>query len=78
MARHRPLGCWNNNDLFDGRLSQLRVPAVFIHGAEDPRTEPWKLAAVCRQLPAALMQVIKNGGHSPHSESSSAADFNRM
>jgi len=30
------------------------------------------------ELPAALMQVIKNGGHSPHSESSSAADFNRM
>jgi len=68
----------NNNDLFDGKLSQLRVPAVFIHGAEDPRTEPWELAAVSRELPAALMQVIKNGGHSPHSESASAAEFSRI
>lgn len=65
-------------DLFDGRLSQLRVPAVLIHGAEDPRTEPWELAAVRRELPAALMQVIKNGGHSPHSESASAAEFRRL
>lgn len=68
----------NGKDLFDGRLAQLEVPAVFIHGAEDPRTEPWELAAVRRELPAALVQIIKNGGHSPHSESASAAEFTRL
>jgi len=68
----------NAPDLFDGTLSQLQVPAVLIHGAEDPRTEPWELAAVCRELPAASMHVIKNGGHSPHSESPSAAEFGRL
>jgi len=67
-----------NKDLFDGRLSQLRVPAVFIHGADDPRTEPWELAAVHGEVPAAPMRVIKGGGHSPHSESASAAEFNRV
>ena len=68
----------NNKDLFDGGLSQLRVPAVFIHGADDPRTEPWELAAVRSEVPAARMQVIKGGGHSPHSESASAAEFSRV
>lgn len=68
----------NDKDLFDGILSQLRVPAVFIHGADDPRTEPWELAAVSREVPAAPVQVINGGGHSPHSESDSAVEFSRL
>ncbi len=62
-------------DLFDGQLSRLRVPAVFLHGAEDPRTEPGELDQVRRQLPAATVHVIPPGGHSPHSESGSVAEF---
>ena len=65
-------------DLFDGRLSQLRVPAVFIHGAQDPRTESWELDAVRRELPAAGMHVIASGAHSPHSESAAAGEFSRV
>ena len=64
-------------DLFDGRLSQLRVPTVFIHGAQDPRTEPWELDAVRRELPNADMHVIATGGHSPHSEAAASSEFNR-
>jgi len=64
-------------DLFDGSLSKLRVPAVILHGAQDPRTEPWELDAVRRELPQAEMQVIASGGHSPHSEAASAKEFNR-
>jgi pimeloyl-ACP methyl ester carboxylesterase len=64
-------------DLFDGRLSQLNVPTVFIHGATDPRTEPGELAAVQRELPAAHMHVIANGGHFPHAESAAADEFRR-
>jgi len=62
-------------DLFDAQLSQLQVPAVFLHGAEDPRTEPGELDQVRRQLPASAVHVITRGGHSPHSESDSAAEF---
>ena len=64
-------------DLFDGGLSKLRVPAVFIHGAQDPRTEPWELGAVHRELPNADMHVIASGGHSPHSEAAACTEFNR-
>jgi len=63
-------------DLFHGELSKLSVPTVFIHGAEDPRTEPWELEAVRRELPDAEMHVIPSGGHSPHSEGSSWKEFN--
>jgi len=64
-------------DLFDGGLSKLSVPAVFIHGAQDPRTEPWELDAVRRELPNADMHVIASGGHSPHSEAADCREFNR-
>lgn len=63
------------SDLFDGQLSKLRVPTVFIHGAKDPRTEPWELDAVHRELPDAHMHVLESGEHSPHSEAASAAEF---
>jgi pimeloyl-ACP methyl ester carboxylesterase len=68
----RPGAC----DLFDGSLSMLAVPTVFIHGAQDPRTEPWELDAVRRELPQAGMHLIASGGHSPHSEAASAGEFN--
>jgi pimeloyl-ACP methyl ester carboxylesterase len=66
------------HDLYDGELSELRVPALFIHGSRDPRTEPGELDAVRAQLPNARIEVIEGGGHSPHSESASAAESNRV
>jgi pimeloyl-ACP methyl ester carboxylesterase len=66
------------HDLYDGKLSQLRVPTLFIHGSRDPRTEPGELDAVRAQLPSARIEIIEDGGHSPHSESASAAESNRV
>lgn len=71
------MGSGGTRDLFDGGLSKLRVPTVFIHGAQDPRTEPWELEAVHRELPDADMHVIASGGHSPHSEAAASREFNR-
>ncbi|HJZ68951.1 MAG TPA: alpha/beta hydrolase [Blastocatellia bacterium] len=65
-------------DLYDGKLSGLRVPALFIHGSRDPRTEPGEMDAVRDQLPNARIEIIEGGGHSPHSESAVAADSNRI
>jgi pimeloyl-ACP methyl ester carboxylesterase len=59
-------------DLYQGRLSQLAVPAVFLHGASDPRTDPGELDEVRRQLPAAAMHIIEGAGHSPHNEPASS------
>lgn len=64
-------------DLFDGTLSALKTPAMFIHGAGDPRTERGELETVRRELPTARLHVIANGGHCPHAESASADEFRR-
>jgi pimeloyl-ACP methyl ester carboxylesterase len=68
-------------DFYGGRLSELQVPVLVIHGARDPRTEPGELealrAALERRAEAlrhfeigALrqFQILDQGGHSPHSE----------
>jgi len=63
-------------DLYGNRLSQLTVPAIFIHGSKDPRTEPGELVAIHRELPGVPIRVIEDGGHSPHCEDRSAAQCN--
>jgi pimeloyl-ACP methyl ester carboxylesterase len=65
-------------DLYDGRLSELTIPTLFVHGARDSRTEPGELDAMRRELPAGCMHIIENGGHCPHSEEPSAAEFGRV
>jgi pimeloyl-ACP methyl ester carboxylesterase len=65
-------------DLYDGHLSDLRVPTLFIHGSRDPRTEPGEIEAVRALLPNATIQIIEGGGHSPHSESASAGESSSL
>ena len=64
-------------DLYDGRLRELSVPVLFIHGARDPRTEPTELAAIRRELPGARFRIIEEAKHSPHSESAAARESTR-
>jgi pimeloyl-ACP methyl ester carboxylesterase len=66
------------HDLYEGKLSELRVPTLFIHGSRDPRTEPGEMDAVRAELPNARIENIEGGGHSPHSESASAKVCNRI
>jgi pimeloyl-ACP methyl ester carboxylesterase len=66
------------DDLYGGRLGELSVPTIFLHGSRDPRTEPGEIEAVRRQLPSAQIHVVEGGGHSPHSESASFAETNRV
>jgi pimeloyl-ACP methyl ester carboxylesterase len=68
----------DDQDLYGGRLSEVAVPTLFLHGSRDPRTEPGELDAVRSQLPQAHICIIEGGGHSPHSESASAARCNRV
>ena len=67
-----------SGDLYEGRLSELRVPALFLHGGRDPRTEPGDLAAIRRELPRAEIRIIEGAGHSPHSEAGSAEECARI
>ena len=67
-----------DEDLYGGRLSELRVPALVIHGAKDPRTEPGELEALRARLPHARFAVLAEGGHSPHSERQTADAVTEM
>jgi pimeloyl-ACP methyl ester carboxylesterase len=68
----------DKQDLYDGNLSTLSVPAILIHGSHDPRTEPDELDAVRRQLEHVPVHIIEGGGHAPHSQASVASECNRV
>ncbi len=63
-------------DLYDGRLSELKVPVAFMHGRGDPRTEPGEMERVHETLAGAEMRFIEDGRHSPHSENVSWRECN--
>jgi pimeloyl-ACP methyl ester carboxylesterase len=67
-----------DNDLFEGRLSRLKVPVTFIHGRGDPRTEPGEMERVHEALPLARMRFVETGRHSPHSERKSWQKCNEI
>ena len=58
------------DDFYGGRLSELRVPVLLVHGGRDPRTEPGEfeaLRAALQTVPSRTL-LLPEGGHSPHSE----------
>jgi pimeloyl-ACP methyl ester carboxylesterase len=65
-------------DLYDGRLGELAVPTLFLHGSLDPRTEPGEMERVRKTVPQASMKFVGNGKHSPHSEDASFAECNAI
>lgn len=65
------------DDLYGGRLSEVKPPTIFIHGSRDPRTEPDELAAVAAALRNATIHMVENGGHSPHSEKAASDETTR-
>jgi len=72
------LAASGSSDLYEGRLSQLTVPALFIDGGADPRIEPGDPEAIRRELPGAEFHVIEGAGHSPHSEPACAEECVRI
>ena len=67
-----------DEDLYDGRLGELMVPALFLHGSLDPRTEPGEMELVRGALPRATMKFVANGKHSPHSEEAAFVECNAI
>ncbi|MGB2669355.1 MAG: alpha/beta hydrolase [Candidatus Acidiferrum sp.] len=65
-------------DLYDGRLGELAVPTLFLHGSLDPRTEPGEMERVRNVLPQAAMKFVANGKHSPHSEEAAFEECNAI
>jgi pimeloyl-ACP methyl ester carboxylesterase len=52
-------------DVYDGRLGEVRAPALVLHGRRDPRTEPGEIEAAARVLRRARVELV-DAGHSPH------------
>ncbi|HET6923225.1 MAG TPA: alpha/beta fold hydrolase [Anaeromyxobacteraceae bacterium] len=52
-------------DLYQGRLGEVRVPVLLLHGRRDPRSEPGEIEAARRDLPQARLALL-DAGHSPH------------
>ena len=65
-------------DFYGGRLSELKVPVLVVHGVRDPRTEPGELEALRGALERRAnvrghFEILDQGGHSPHSEQATSA-----
>jgi pimeloyl-ACP methyl ester carboxylesterase len=69
---------WEDEDLFDGQLANLAVPALFVHGRKDPRTEPGEVERAGELVTGSTVRIIENGKHCPHSETAAAGEFNAV
>jgi pimeloyl-ACP methyl ester carboxylesterase len=67
-----------DENLYDGRLGELRVPTLFLHGRLDPRTESGEMERVRNELPQAEIRFVHNGKHSPHSEEGAYQECNAI
>jgi pimeloyl-ACP methyl ester carboxylesterase len=65
------------DDLFAGRLAELRAPALVVHGLDDPRTEPGEIQRAIERLPNATAQLFETGKHCPHAHSKTSAAVSR-
>jgi pimeloyl-ACP methyl ester carboxylesterase len=65
-------------DLYDGRLPEIRVPTLVLHGLEDPHTDQKEIQALAVQIPGAQLNLFPEGGHSPHSERESRDECNHL
>jgi len=68
----------DTDDFYAGRLMEIGLPVLVVHGAADPRTEPGELDALRRALPNAAFAIVPEGRHSPHSQRATADDVTRI
>jgi pimeloyl-ACP methyl ester carboxylesterase len=64
-------------DLYDGRLGEVRAPALVVHGRNDPRMEPGEAEAGARAIPGARLVVLE-AGHCPHASARAGAECTRI
>ncbi|HEX9052389.1 MAG TPA: alpha/beta fold hydrolase [Anaeromyxobacter sp.] len=63
-------------DLYDGRLGEVRAPALVVHGRNDPRMEPGEIEAGARAIPGARL-LVYDAGHCPHASARVGAECTR-
>ncbi len=63
-------------DLYDGRLGEVRAPALVVNGRKDPRMEPGEIEAGARAIPGARL-LVYDAGHCPHASARVGAECTR-
>ena len=59
---------------YHGRIEKIKVPTLFISGAEDPAAGPHEMAPLLDMLPGTEMHVVPDAGHIANMEN--AENFN--
>jgi pimeloyl-ACP methyl ester carboxylesterase len=65
-----------DEDLFEGHLEELKVPTLFVHGRQDPRTVPGEVERAGELVAGSTVRIIEEGKHCPHYEAAVAEEFN--
>jgi pimeloyl-ACP methyl ester carboxylesterase len=52
--------------LYDGRLREVRAPALILHAANDPYVAVEEAEALAAAIPAARLHLFPEGGHAVH------------
>ncbi|MGH7819768.1 MAG: alpha/beta fold hydrolase [Candidatus Binatia bacterium] len=55
-------------DFYEGGLARIACPTLVLHGARDPHTPVEEIRELARRIRGAILQILPDGGHSPHSE----------
>lgn len=63
-------------DLYDGRLGEIRAPALVVNGRNDPRLEPGEREAGAAAIPGARLLVL-DAAHCPHASAKAGAECTR-
>lgn len=64
-----------HEDLYGGQLGRLAVRTLFLHGRQDPRTEPGEIETAAKSVRGSTLHFIEQGRHCPHAESAAAEEF---
>ena len=65
-------------DLYNGRLGEIGVPTLVLHGVNDPHTDLEEIEALADQIPGATLHLFPEVEHSLHSERGNRDECNRL
>ncbi|WP_049910709.1 alpha/beta fold hydrolase [Natrinema gari] len=67
-AVYHELHSWLDRTDVTDRLSEIDVPVLIVHGAEDPSIDPSRAEPMLEELPDAEMELIPGAGHTANLE----------
>jgi pimeloyl-ACP methyl ester carboxylesterase len=69
---YQELHCWLEREDFTGRLQEIDVPTLVLHGEEDASIEPEHGRELAEGIPDARFETVPEAGHTPTLENPAA------